>query len=329
MHIDEYANVILFLIHHSNDKFVLETVRRSASALLQDQVPFSFELGPENDLLTAVNELPAAIGVQVLEDGDPDKVQREALERQDAAEADQEHFEDRRSDPEGVDEITMDGLDVLAQACVAAKTVDLLAQTLKNYYGSLKIDTKVGIGTDAVELALRALRSYLQVIGGNDGELVEALVECRREYEMDHVNQSRRMDEKELERWARDLVFSVFRFVGMIIVRKVGSVFGFEHLKPTLERLVREDALIAYRLVEIAALLEGPTEIPRAKIESLAKVLENNPLGFQILRDLVVHRIYRYPTDYREKQWLSSKLKFSMARQRSAELDVSKRIIAQ
>ena len=327
LHIDEYANVILFLIHHSNDKFVLDSVQRSAKSLLNGQPQFGLDISPENALLDIVNRLPSPLGVQVLEDRDPDVEQDKALKNRDLAEANHRELEKTVPESDELKEQPMDGLDILAQAGVAAKTVELLGQILRNYYGSLRVGTKVELAEEAVDLSLRALYSFIDLLISDEVEIVKVLMEARREYELEHLKTSARKDERELERWARDFAFSVLRVVARAIVRKVASALGSDQLKPTLEKLVPEEASLAYKMVEIAALLDGPIDIPRDKIDLMAKSLKSNPLGFQILRDLVAQRVYRYPTDYTEKQWLSEKLNFSMLNQRSADISKSRRLL--
>ena len=327
LHIVEYANIVLFLIHHSSEEFVLDTVRGAAATLLQGQEPFELDVTPTNELLAAINRLPSALGVPILEDRDPDKEQERALKGREVVEASRMELENQLAEIDGYHETTTDGLDALAQVAAAAKTVELLGQTLRNYYGSLRIDVKVEMGRDALDLALRALGAFFELFESDGFGFVEFLVTSRRDYEREHLKQSARKSDRELERWARDLMFGIVRMVGGGILRKVANSLGFEQLRPTLRELIPSNASVAYRLVEIAALLDGPTDIPKEKIESMARDLKNNPLGFQILRDLAAQRVYRYPTDYQDKQWLAEKLNFSMVRQRSAELDASRRMM--
>ena len=327
LHIDEYANIALFLIHHSNDEFVLDCIRGSAESLLHGQPKFELEVTPDNGLLNRVNRLPSPLGIQVLEDRDPDFEQEKGLRERDFMEANHLDNEDGPSTDTEFGEEPMNALDVLAQAGVAAKTVELVGQVLRNYYGSLRIDTKVNLGQDAIELALRALYSFSDLLVSDDFAIIEVLATAQREYEREHLRPSARKDEKELERWAREFAFSLLSVVARIIIRKVATALGSEQLRPTLEKVVPKDASLAYRMVEVAALLDGPTGIPRGKIESMVGNLKNNSLGFQVLRDLAAQRVYRYPTEYKDKQWLAEKLNFSMVKQRSADLDKSRRLL--
>ena len=328
LHVSEYANIILFLIHHSNDQFVLDSTRQAASLLMKQQKLFSFERTKNNILLDTINRLPSSLRVQFIEDRDPEIEQQRILEDKDIAEAREGKIEDNSEDEVEIEKQSMDDLDNLAQADIAEKTVELLGQILKNYYGSLRIDIKVLIGKDMVELALKALHSYFDSLISADLEhIIEELAYIRHEYEEKNVKKSSRKDNVELQHWARDFVFSLCTLVARSIVQKTAEAIGSRQIKQTLTRLISKHDSIGYRMIEIAVLLDSPSEIPREQIESMVRRLNDNPLGFQILRDLVAQRIYRYPMKYQDKQWLASKLNFSMAGQRSVELHKSSRLL--
>ena len=327
LHVTEYSNIILFLIHHSNDKFVLDSTQEAASLLMQKQNSFKFETSKDNILLEMVNRLPSAIIKPILEDRDPEEVQRHELEYRDIAEAEEKEIEDHFQDETDLVNESMDALDILAQANTAAKTVDLLGQILKNYYGSLHLDTKVDIGKDTIELALRALYSYVDSFSSDNFEIIEMLKELRRDYETENVTASYRKDDQELEHWARDLIFYLCSILAVAIIQRTASAIGSNQIKPTLSKLIGENDSIGYRMVEIAVLLDNPSEIPHRKIESMIHSLGNNALGLQVLRDLVAQRVYRYPTNIKDKQWIASKLNFSLAAQQYAELHKSRRIL--
>ena len=112
------------------------------------------------------------------------------------------------------------------------------------------------------------------------------LVEARREFETNVLQNSQKKNDKELESWARIFVFSIIRVITRAIVKKVARAIGSIQLRPTLEQLVDENDSIGYRLVEVAVLLDTPSKIPRKEIKDLAGRLKNNAFGLQVLRDL-------------------------------------------
>ena len=329
LHITEYANVILFLIHHSDNPLVLESVRSSASSLMCQQQLFTFEPSDSNELLFFINRLPSHKVTQRLEDRDPEKEQQRALKKKDVLDAKAREREKSTSEEFGSKDDSMEALDTLAQASVAVKTIDLLGVILKNYYGSLILNAKVNIGKEAVDLAFRSLFSFVELfVTQNGAMLIDTLVEARREFENNNLETSQRKNNQELESWARMFVFSITRCLARAIVQKVARAIGSNQLRPTLKKLVDDHDSIGYRLVEIAVLLDTPSNIPRRKIKKLADRLKNNTFGFQVLRDLAAHRVYRYPIEFDDKQWLASTLDFSLASQRLADLDKSKRLLA-
>ena len=203
---------------------------------MQKQNPFRFETSKDNMLLEMINRLPSAIAKPLLEERDPEEVQRRELEYRDIAEAEsnEDHIQ------------------------TAAKTIDLLGQILKNYYGSLHLDNKVAIGKDTIELALRALYSYVDSFFSDDFEIIEMLKEWRRDYEMENLTASYRKDDQELEHWARDLIFHLCSILAVAIIRRTARAIGSNQIKSTLSKLVGENGPIGYRMIEISVLLDSP-----------------------------------------------------------------------
>ena len=328
LHVEEYSNIILFLVHHSNDPFVLETLREVASTLLSEIAKFNLDSAPDNEQLKAINRLPSPLGRQPLDDRDHETVQKEMLEERDVLEGEERQLRKGTAVDSDLRETTLAGLDVFAQASIAAKTVDLLGQVLRNYYGSLSLARKVNLGEGAVELGLRALSAFVEIFGTRDFELVDMVVNARRQYESENVTQGARLAEEELKRWGRDFVFNFLGRVAEVVIGRIATALGWEQLRPVLDKLVEEKGLLAYRMVRMAALLDGPQRLPRKEIDGLLKALDGNPLAFQILRDLVAQRVYRYPTDYTDRQWLVERMNFSMAGQRAADFDQGRRLLA-
>ncbi len=280
-------------------------------------------------MLEIINQLPSHQSTQRIEDRDPESEQQRALKNRDVIDAEVREREQSTIDESGSNDDTMETLSTLAQASVAVKTIDLLGVILKNYYGSLKLDHKVNVSKEAVELAFRSLFSFVDLFVNQNGDaLIDTLVEARREFETNVLQNSQKKSDKELESWARMFVFSIIRVLTRAIVKKVARAIGSIQLRPTLEQLVDENDSIGYRLVEVAVLLDTPSKIPRKEIKNLAGKLKNNAFGLQVLRDLAAQRVYRYPMEYDDKQWLASILGFSLTGQRIADLDKSRRLLA-
>ena len=327
LHVSEYANVILFLIHHSDNSFVLDSLRSATASLMHGKGRFRFEIEIDNDLLSWINSLPSDFGKRSLEDRDPEVEQRRELRQKDIAHARERELERMKSREEQIEHRPMSELGVLGQGLVSGKAIELLGQVLKNYYGSLIIDTKLGVAEEAVEVGLRALYLILDLCLFGEKKIIDSLVAIRREYEINNVNETSRKNDSELTQWARNTLFSVIRSVASAVILKVSRAVSARQLRRTLTKLAERNESIAYGFIELAALLDSPENIPRQHIDRMAFQLKNNVLGTQILQDLVSRRVYRYPTSYGERQWLAKKLGFSLVKQRVTDIDQSRRLL--
>lgn len=327
LHVSEYANVILFIIHHSDGSFVLDSLKDATASLLHGMASFRFDKDSDNVLLSWINGLPSEMGKPKLEDRDPEVEQKRELRQKDVSDAARKDLEKRKSREQELDHRPMKELSLLAQGSVSAKAVDLLGQVLKNYYGSLMADTKLAIAEEGVEVGFRALNLFLDLCLYGEEKIIRMLVEIRRDYEARKVSEKLRHSDVELVQWARNTLFSVIRSIGRAVILRVSRSLSARQLRPTLTRLAEENGTVAYGFVELAALLDGPRDIPRTQIERMVSKLKNNILGMQILRDMVARRVYRYPTDYTDKQWLADKLGFSITKQRYTDIDQSRRLL--
>ena len=327
LHVPEYANVILFVVHHSDSPFILDAIREATASLVHNRASFRFESEEGNSLLAWINSLPSEVPKPRLENRDPEVEQKRELRQRDVADAKRQEVEKARAMMQGQDQRPMNELGILAQASVAAKAVDLLGQVLKNYYGSLRVDTKLGVAEEAVDVGLRALKLYLDLCLFGEEKIIGMLVQIKGEYERKFVKERLRHSEDELRVWARNALFSVMRKIGRSVVLRVSRAVSARQLRPTLTKLTERNDSIAYGFVELAALLDRPGAIPRSQIDKMANSLKSNVFGTQVLQDMVARRVYRYPTDYGDRQWLADKLGFSIVRQRYTDIDQSRRLL--
>ena len=331
LHVEEYANVILFLIHHSDDSLVVNSIRTAANSLVSQQDIFQFEKDQSNSQFKAIDNLTfnKHASNQNLEQRDPEEEQNRILQKKDEIERVTHKNGAKFSSSEDMqlDSKPMEALDTIAQSIVAIKTIDILGLVLKNYYGSLEIETKVDIGNDAIKLAFRSLFSIFELFTKDVDEIISAFVEIQRDYELKHLNPAARKNDQELTHSVRFFLFSLIKHITKFYIQKVARAIGSQQLKPTVDSLVLENGTIGYLMIEVAILLDKPSNLPRDKIKILTKKLRHDTFGFEVLRDLVRTRIYRYPMEYTDKQWVISKLNFSIVEQRFADFKQTRRML--
>jgi hypothetical protein len=69
-------------------------------------------------------------------------------------------------------------------------------------------------------------------------------------------------------------------------------------------------------LIHIAILLEFTKSIPKKEIAKLFSEVEGNPISKRLLQELVVQHLYLNHVDYKDRQWISSKMHLPINTQR-------------
>jgi len=147
---EEFANIIMFSIHHSQDPFILEEILENAKTYFSEFEIIKFEKDVST-INTLLDEIPKLVLHQI----DVKENRERKLQIQDEIELSEkqnsnDHFTDLEQQEEDNDE-----LDIILKLNVAFKTIEILGQVLKNYYGSLEGKTKLILGEEAYFVSKR------------------------------------------------------------------------------------------------------------------------------------------------------------------------------
>ncbi|SFV08688.1 hypothetical protein SAMN05421543_1474 [Alicyclobacillus macrosporangiidus] len=306
VHIKEYANILMFLTHMSKDPFILSEIVAKARAIFADVVPTKLE----NDV-ASINALVDTLPKLVYETVDVQKhreqrlIARDELERanaETAVELEEDEYEE---------------LDIIARLNSAFKSLEILGQILKNYYGSIKADDKYQLCKEAYDLGLRSLNSFLSVLGNNlDGMVSEVhkILEKRR------LSSGQSIDRDRIDRISRRFVFNLTLLISYTFIRKISTSIGTKNLMETFRRIVSEDSSVAVRLVDISLRLDYLQFIPFPELEEFIEVARGNALGNTLAKALVLNHMYMFNVSYKDKQRVSDLLDIPIRQQRSIDL---------
>ena len=136
IYIEESANIILFLTHHSKDPFVLEKILENSRMIFSEMQPIKFEKDIE-EINTLIVELPKQVFLKT----DTAENRKEKFRIQDSFELFLEEKEVASSREEIANEVDFE-IDHISKLNFAMKTLEIIGQVLKNYYGSLDGEKK-------------------------------------------------------------------------------------------------------------------------------------------------------------------------------------------
>ena len=291
LHIEDNANILLFLAHLSKDPIILNELLSASRCLYPAYRPA--ELNEDIDFM---GHLLPGLPEAVYEGNDP-RMNREAM----LTEMDRESLPDT-----GIDELTpgegdsdLDVEDPIVQFVTALRHLEILGQVLKNFPGSLEGSTKLDIGRECFHLGLRTLSVVLQMVRAEQSEILSDMSQAIR---LRHPS----MVAREVDSRARESLIGMIHMLSYGLIRCVSRAVGSRDLFSTYERLLEESPTPAFALINSALNIDNNSEFPHNLVKRVGTEFSDAPLPLSVLRHLVVAHFHLFPVDFKIKQSISS-----------------------
>lgn len=312
LHVEEFANIIMFLTHLSKDPFVFKEVLARAQSIFGDLQPIKLE----NDIDT-VNRLMKEIPILIIEDKTPKQVRDEKYKSNDKSKQIDKKAQDNDEDDFYDYEQQNDDIDFVAKLNLSYKCIEIIGQILKNYYGSIRAERKIELGEEAYFLGLRSLKIFYDILGENKEYIIEKIKKA--------IDEKKISDTNKIEATSRKLLFAFFDILSYVFIKKISGFIGNEHLKRTYQKILEKNNTTAINLVDIAIKLQFYSGFPNDDINRLKERFKGNSLATIMLKRFVIDYLYMYPVSYQDKQRICNKLEIPMKKQRYIERETTQR----
>lgn len=292
LYVRDHANTILFLVHHTNDDFVLNKIVESLHGLFPDCIPLTFK-----DDTAGVRKL--------IEDAPKLRYSTESpLQHRDRKRAIQDDLDDGH-DGLADSEEKSDNLSLVAQIMMLFKTIEILGQILKNQYAKIQRTKKRSLIEQLFNGPLRALRDFYNYCEKNPDALV---IEIERVIEtLGKVN-----DEEARKKIARKVVASIVQLVTFSFILRAARGVNSDSLLEDVQDVVDKNDTLAFKVIDMFIHLDSPKDIPRKKLETLLIELEKKPVATRTITMMVVNRLYMFKTKETDMQWIREKIKIDI-----------------
>ncbi len=311
LHVEENANILLFLAHLSRDPMVVAEMLAAARSFYPNIEPATF-----TDDVAFLSGLRTEASRIVYEERDIEASRRRLLSEMDEHDAETNgHVSEIASPEDGSNEI----IEPIATITAAIKTLRILGQILKNFPGSLEGDTKLSIARECYSLGLRMMASLLNVLRENQRELLVELIEYQK-------NRDPQLRNDQAEDRASEMIVSMIELIGLLVIRAIASSVGSPNLGQTYARVLDEVSTPAYRLVNASIRLDHTTVFPAVALKDLAMALRNRSYSRTILSHLVVEYFHLFPVSVSIKQEICNVLGINYSP--SLGTDTRRRLIA-
>lgn len=283
---NEYANIVIFLIHHSKNKSIINAIVMQARSQFENALPQDLSAN-ETKKINGLLKEEIKFG---LLDITPEESRKKELSRQDS-------YERTKSSDE--DESIMD---IFGKVNLAFKTIDVLGQIANNYYGSLDADSKADIVNELYSLGLRGLRVFLSNFENYIGALRIHLEESMEEKGLESSTEKSNEVDK--------IIYGFMQLISFAFLKRISDSVSSKNLIPTIDHVVSIQNGPTASLVDVAVKLNFPGELSKQKIKvgNLHKDLETNYLPRDILKMFVLQHMYKFNIPFADKQSICAQL---------------------
>lgn len=297
LHVEEYANIMLFISHLSGDPIVIREMLDAASEIFPDQPVATLE-----DDVEFLNDLSTEIPAISVEHDDGGIARRTSMEARDA----QEGITAETGQEVGRVEDDDSELDFHSKLGASLKTVQILGQVLKNYPGSLLAEEKLRIAKACYDTGRRAMAPVLEALEKDKEYIVQLVLDVLRE-------RYPSLSSEDLKERAKKTVTGMAQLILFYLVRRISVSVGSPELARTYKKLLESEDSTCVRLIDVSICLDQFGNLPTRKIEDLASSLEENKSGLNILRNMVAEHFMLFDdTTYRQKDRVCTALGISL-----------------
>jgi hypothetical protein len=297
-HVEQNANIWIFLAHLSKNEYLLTVILEEAARLfaampavtLEDDAAFLRDLGDFSPTLLLPSSSPEVNTEKHYDQLDKMESKPTTLEALD--------------DPEG--------RDLLRKVDAMVRTLLVLGQVLKNFPGSLTASEKFDVVNAGFGLGLRGLSFLLKTLEEGKEELVQFFVERFAEKYGGSPN------DELLKKQVRSGLFWLVRLNIFGMIKLMSHGLGAKGEETTYAKVVSTFGTKAARLVDVSISLDT-LKVPRKKILALHEELGDDVLNKHLLASLVVRHLYLFPVPHNVRDELCRKLGIAVEKLDRAE----------
>ena len=293
LHREDYANILIFITHHTKDSWVLNEIKNVLSSLFSDQNRASLTKEQLSFMNTFIKEIPELI----IEQREINKEREAHNQRLDEIE---------RAEPEVVPE--GEPMDILANINKTFKGMEIAGQIIRNRHATMTRDSLYELANCGASTGLRFLEYFIKITDTAKNEIVKLITLQLAE----HPNLTNKQIQSHAELVYLHLTYGVINGV----VRKIASSIGSKEATEIYESLEENENSPAFILIKQAIELQFTRSVKISSIETVTEKLRNNPVCLRILKEMVIQHIYMFPVEYKTKQQLSELLDISVQGQR-------------
>ncbi|MEK4444125.1 MULTISPECIES: metallophosphoesterase family protein [unclassified Niallia] len=296
LYVEKNANILMFLVHLSKDSSIMFRVKEAAKGIFESLT----ELRLDEDV-SIINDFMDSIPAMVIHDIDVKTNRYEVNKSADNLYDSKIDESEDDFNEESEEDVENHQLQIINEMNKAFKMIELIGQILKNYYGSMKGEEKKNLCSEAFTIGLRTANSIIGDLKNNKDSLIEFITDLIISKEGDA-----NLSNEEITKRSKRILYNMSKLVISGTIMKVSLSVGSKELDETLRKVEDVLDINSARLINAAIKLEHYDQFPYDDIKNLYKLLNDNKIGQDLLRDFVKRHLYMFKTDFKEQQKICS-----------------------
>lgn len=300
IHTEKNANILIFLVHHTKDQDIIDEILLHASVVFDKTKEASLDIEDTKYLLEYIVSIPKL----VIEQRNIDQERRKRLTEKD--ERDGIGKDEDISDSDSEEEMDQG---ILSEINRSVRLVEIIGQILRNRHGSLTKTQLTDLTLSAYSSGLKFLSFFLTTTRKNHDYILKFI--------QDIFKENTKLSDDDISKEARKIFLMLCYGTSYSVIKKIANSVGTDKLMPIFEEITNShQESPAIQLIYIAIQLEFTKKIPKKVIAETYLELQGNPIAQRLLQEIVIQHLYLNHVEFRERQWISDKLKLPMASQR-------------
>ncbi|MGZ5051933.1 MAG: STAND family AAA ATPase [Methylobacter sp.] len=295
LHREDYANILIFITHHTKDSWVLGKIKETLSSLYYEHSEASLK----KEQLSFMDDFIKLIPDLVLE-------QKEVQKERDKHNKTLDEIERNQHDNDVGD------IDILANINKTFKGMEIAGQIIRNRHATMTVKELFELANTGVSTGLRFLDYFIKLSDTAKNEIVK-YIELQL---IEHPN----LTDKQIQNYAESLYVQITYGIVNGVVRKIASSIGSKDAAEIYNRLEEQEKTPAYTLINQSIELQFKRVVDINSVERTSEKLKSNPVCFRILKEMIIQHTYMFPVEYKTKQRLAALFDISMQGQRLMDI---------
>jgi len=297
LHREDYANILVFVTHHTKEAWVLDEIQKALSLLFSDQAPASLS----REQLTFMDEFISKIPGLVME-------QRVISEERVKHNRNLDDIERSRGVVDDKQLSDIESGDFLANINKTFKGMEISGQIIRNRHASLTRYTIYDLASNGASTGLRFLNFFIQISDAAKLEVIKYIEQKLK----DHPG----LTNEKVQEQAKDIFLLMTYGVISGVIRKIASSIGSKEASEIYASIQDQNETPALVLLNQAIELHFNGMLNIQHVAKATEKLKNNVVCARILKEMVIQHTYMFPVEYKEKQQLADLLGLSVQDQR-------------